>query len=59
MYWVSSFIDRNTAVYIHSFGIECIPQNELNKIKSKFINQNIFRIQSDDSICVDLFVSLS
>ena len=26
IYCVSLFIDRNTAVYFHSFGIEYIPQ---------------------------------
>ena len=23
--WISSFIDRNTAIYFNSCGIECIP----------------------------------
>ena len=49
-HWVSTFIDRNTAVYFHSFGIEHIPHNVLNKIKDKSITHNIFRIQSDNSI---------
>ena len=31
------FIDRNTAVYLDSFGIEHIPQNILIKIKNKSI----------------------
>ena len=30
--WVSLFIDRNTAVYFDSFGIECIPQEVLSNI---------------------------
>ena len=33
-----------------SFGIECIPQKILIKIKNKLLNHNIFRIQSSDSI---------
>ena len=37
IYWVSSFIDKNIAVYFDSFGIEYIPQEELNKIKDKSI----------------------
>ena len=49
-YWVSLFIDRNTAVYFDSFGIEYIPQEVLNKIKDKSITHNIFRIQDNKSI---------
>ena len=32
-HWVSLFIDRNTAVYFDSFGIEYIPQKLLKKIR--------------------------
>ena len=49
-HWVSLFIDRNTAVYFDSFGIEYIPQEVLNKIKDKSITHNIFRIQDNESI---------
>ena len=42
---VSSFINRNTAVYLNSFGIEYIPQEVLNKTRDKSITHNIFRIQ--------------
>ena len=44
------FIDKNTAVYFDSFGIEYIPQEILNKIKDKYVTQNILRIQEDDFI---------
>ena len=44
------FIDRKTAVYFDSFGVEYIAQEVLSKIKDKFIIHNIFRMQSDDSI---------
>ena len=47
---VSLFIDKNTAVYFDSFGIEYIPQEILNKIKDKYVTQNILRIQEDDFI---------
>ena len=49
-YWVSLFIDRNTAVHFDFFQIEYFPQEILSKIKDKSITYNIFRIQSDDSI---------
>ena len=49
-HWVSLFIDRHTAAYFDSFGIEYIPQEVLGKIKGKSITGNIFRIQEDDSI---------
>ena len=41
---VSLFIDRHTAVYFHSFGIEHIPQEVLSKIRDKSITRNIFRM---------------
>ena len=47
---VSLFINRNTAVYLDSFGIEYIPQEVLNKTKVKSITNNIFRIQNKESI---------
>ena len=47
--WVSLFIDRNTAVYFDSFGIEYIPQEVLNKIRDKSFTHNIFRIQDNES----------
>ena len=34
-HWISLFIGRNTALYFDSFGIECIPQEVLNKIRDK------------------------
>ena len=50
IHWFSLFLDRNKAVYFDSFEFEYIPQEVLNKIRDKSITQNIFRIQSDDSI---------
>ena len=41
---------KNTAVYFDSFGIECIPQEVLNKIIDKSIIHNILRIQDNESI---------
>ena len=34
-HWVSLFINKNLALYFHSFGIEYIPQEVLNRIKDK------------------------
>ena len=48
--WVSLFIDRNTALYFHSFGIKCIPQEVLNKNKDKSVRHNELRIQDKDCI---------
>ena len=36
-HWVSLFVNRNTAVYFDSFGIEHIPQEVLSKIRGKSI----------------------
>ena len=44
------FIDKNLAVHFHSFGIEYIRQEELNKIEDKSFTHNIFRIQDNESI---------
>ena len=52
---VSLFIDRYTAVYFDSLGIEYIPQEVLNKIRDKSITHNIFRIQDNESIMCGLF----
>ena len=41
-HWVSSFIDRYTAVYFDSFGTEYIPLEVLNKIREKSITHDIF-----------------
>ena len=54
-HWVSLFIDRNTDSYVDSFGIECISQKVLNKIKDKSITHNIFRIQDNESIMCGLY----
>ena len=40
-HWVSLFINKNTAVYFDSFGVEHISQKILNKIKDKLITHNI------------------
>ena len=48
-HWVSLYIDRNTAVYFDYFGIECNPQEILNKIKDNSITYNIFRTQDNES----------
>ena len=57
-HWFSLFIDRITAPYIESFGIEYIHEEVLNKIRDKSITHNIFRIQDNGSImcgfyCID------
>ena len=57
-HWFSLFIDRVTAAYVESFGIECIHEEVLNKIRDKSITHNTFRIQDNGSImcgfyCID------
>ena len=48
--WVLLFNGRNTAAYFEIKSITNILPDVLNKIKDKSTTQNIFRIQSDDSI---------
>ena len=38
------------ALYFHSFGIKCIPQEVLNKNKHKSVTHNELRIQDEDCI---------
>ena len=47
IHWVSLFINKNTAVYFDSFGIEYIIQ-EVNKVKDKSVNHNTYRIQYNE-----------
>ena len=54
-HWVSLVIDRYTAAYFDSFGIEYIPQGVLNKINDKFITHNIFRIQDNEPIMCEFY----
>ena len=49
-YWVSLFIDRNTAVYFHYFGVEYISQKVINKIRDKSDTDTIFRMQDNDTV---------
>ena len=49
-HWLSLFINKNTAVYFDSFGVEYIPPEVRNKTKDKSITHNIFRMEDDDSI---------
>ena len=53
--WVSLFVDRKTAVYFHSLGIEYIPLEVLTKVKDKPITHNIFRIQDNESVICRFF----
>ena len=49
-HWVSLFIDKNTALYFDSFGVEYISQEVLIKIRDKSITHKIFRIQDNEFI---------
>ena len=42
-YWLSLFIDRNTAVYFDFFVIKYVPQEVLNKIKVKSVTHKILK----------------
>ena len=58
-HWVSLFTNRNITIYFDSFGIKFIPQEELSKIKDKFIMRNMFRVQDDGSFMSRILVFLS
>ena len=59
-HWLSFFIDRNTALYFDSFGIENIPQEVLNKIKDKSMTHKIYvEYKIMNLLCVDFVVPLS
>ena len=48
-------IDKNTAAYLYSFGIEYIPQEVLSIIKDKSITHNMFRIQPYDFVMCEFY----
>ena len=58
-HWVSLFIDRNTAVYFDSFGIEHIPLEGLNKIKDNQLLTIYLEYKMMNILCVDFIVLLS
>ena len=58
-HWISLFIDRNTAVYFDSFGMNYIPLEVLNNIGDKSITHNIFRSKIMNLQCVDFLELLS
>ena len=45
----------NTVVHFDSFGIECITEEVLSKMKDISITRNICRIQSDDPIMCEYY----
>ena len=47
---ISLFINRYSAVYFNSFGIEYILKEILNKVSDTSITPNIFRIQDNESV---------
>ena len=53
-HWVSLFVKTKFAVYFDSFGVEHIPK-EINEFIRSDIKSNIFRIQAYDSIMCGYF----
>ena len=47
---VSLFTDKNLAVYFDSLRINYIPREVLSKVKDKWIIDNIFRTQDNQSV---------
>ena len=43
-HWIAFFVNGNNAIYFDSFWVEHMP---------KYITANVYRIQSNDSQCVD------
>ena len=49
-HWVALFIEGNRCMYFDSFGVEHVPREVVEFIRSDVVIKNIFRIQSYDSI---------
>ena len=54
-HWVAMFVKPNEVIYFHSFGVEYIPKEIMEKIehsslRNKNIKTSIFRIQDNNSI---------
>ena len=53
-HWVLLFIDRNTAVYFDSFGVEYIPLQVLNKIRDKSVTVYL-KYKNLNLLCVHFY----
>ena len=58
-HWVSSFTDRNTAVYFDSFETEYIPQKVIKKLKGNLSRTTYLEYKTMILLCVDFIVLLS
>ena len=58
-HWVSLFVKANKVIYLDSFGVEYIPEENNKFIGNKKIKASVFRIQAYDSImCGCFFIDL-
>ena len=44
-HWIALFCNRNEIVYLHSFGVEDVPEEIKEFVGNKNIKANIFRVQ--------------
>ena len=54
-HWMALFCNRNEIVYLHSFGVEHVPEEIKEFIWNKNIKANIFRVQPNDSVMCGYF----
>ena len=47
-HWIALFCNRNETVYIHSFGVEHVPEEIKGFAGNKNIRTNIFPVQAND-----------
>ena len=58
-YWISLFIDKNTAVCSESFGIEDIPKEVLNKFRDNQILTIYLEYKIMNVLCMNFIGLLS
>ena len=54
-HWIALFCNRNEIVYFNGFGVEHVPEEIKEFVRSKNIKANIFRIQANNSVMCGYF----
>ena len=49
-HWIALFCNRNEIGYVHSLGVEHVPEEIKEFVGYKNIKVNIFRVQANDSL---------
>ena len=54
-HWIALFCNRSEIAYFNNFGVEHVPEEIKEFIKTKNIIANIFRVQANNSVMCGYF----